>query len=94
MRQRGEQQRRGFAGDARGRQQHAGDQAGARRAIGDALDDERARQAERGRRLAQRVRHQQQHVLGGAHHDRNHDHRQRQAPAIAEKPPIGTTTAP
>ena len=47
------------------------------RAIGDAHDHLRARQAERGGRLAQRVGHQAQHVLGGAHHDRDHDHRQR-----------------
>ena len=76
--ERGEQQRRGFAGDARGRQQHAGDQAGARRPVGNPLDHQRARQAERGCRLAQRIGHQQQHVLGGADHDRDHDHRQRQ----------------
>ena len=75
--ERGEQQRRGLAADARDRQQDAGDDAGARRAIGDARDHQRARQAERGRRLAQRVGHQRQHVLGGAHHDRDHDDRER-----------------
>ena len=77
--QRGEQQRRGFAGDAGGRQQHAGDEAGARGAVGDPLDHQRARQAERGCRLAQRIGHQQQHVLGGAHHHGDHDHGERQA---------------
>ena len=79
VRQRGEQQRRGFAGDAGGREQHAGDQARARGAIGDPPDHQRARQAERGRRLAQRIGHQPQHVLGGAHHHGDHDHGERQA---------------
>ena len=86
VRQRGEQQRRGFAGDAGGRQQHAGDQARPRGAIGDPLDHERARQAERGGGFAQRIGHQQQHVLGGAHHDGDHDHRQREAAGKGRKP--------
>ena len=76
--ERGEQQRRGFAGNARGRQQHAGDEAGARGAVGDPLDDQRARQPQRACRLAQRIGHQQQHVFGGAQHDGNDDHGQRQ----------------
>ncbi len=76
--ERSEQQRRGFTGDARRRQQHAGNQTGTRGAIRDTLDDERARQAERGRRFAQRIGDKAEHVLGGSHHDRNDDDSQRQ----------------
>ena len=70
--ERGEQQRRGLAGDARDREQHAGDHAGARRAVGDATDHLPVRRAERDGGLAQAVGHQPQHVLGRAH-----DHRDR-----------------
>ena len=75
--ERGEQQRRGLAADAGDREQHAGDHAGFGGAVAHLGDHERARHAERGRGLAQLVRHQDQHVLGGAHHDRDDDHRQR-----------------
>ena len=75
--ERGEQQRRGLAGDARDREQHAGQHALHRGAVGDHHDHLPLRRAERGRRLAQRARHQPQHVLGGAHDDRHHDDRQR-----------------
>ena len=38
------------------------------------------------------VGHEQQHVLGGAHHDRNDDHGQRHgAGQMPEKWPIGAT---
>ena len=59
-------------------QQDAGDHAGLGGAVGDLrMIISAARQADRGRRLAQRVGHQQQHVLGGAHDHRNDDHGQR-----------------
>ena len=47
-----------------------------------------ARRAESGGGLAQRVGHQQQHVLRRAHDDGNDDHGQREpTPAQAEKVP-------
>ena len=78
--ERGEQQRRRLAGDARDREHDAGHHALHRRAVGDHHDHLPLRRAERRRRLAQRVRHQAQHVLGGAHDDRDDDDRQRHRP--------------
>ena len=75
--ERGEEQRRGLAGDARDREQHAGDDAAAHRAQRHHQDHLPHRRAERHRRLAQAVRHQLQHVLGGAHHHRHGDQRER-----------------
>ena len=43
-------------------------------------------------RLRAAVRNQPQHVLGGTDDDRDHQKRERDAPAKAEKWPIGTTT--
>ena len=74
--ERGEQQRRGLAADAGDGQQDAGHDAGAaRRGRRHVAITWPARHAERGRRLAQLARHQAQHVLGGAHDDRNDDDR-------------------
>ena len=56
--ERGEQQRRGLAGDAGDGEQDAGDDPGLRRAVGHVADHMGARHAERGRGLAQLVRHQ------------------------------------
>ena len=74
--QRGEKKRRRFAGNARDRQQYAGDDSRTRRAPGHLPDDMRTRRPECHRRLAQGVWNEQKHVLRGAHHDGNYDHGQ------------------
>ena len=65
--QRGEQQRGGFSADAGDSQQHAGEHAGARGAIAHTLNHHSAGQAESRGRFPQRIRHQQQHILGRTH---------------------------
>ena len=77
--ERGEEQRRRLAGDARRRQQDAGDHAGPRRPPGDLHDHRRHRRAERRARFAQGARHEAQHVLGGAHDHRDRDDGERDA---------------
>jgi hypothetical protein len=89
--QRGEQERRGLAADAGDGQQHAGDHAGARGAVADPHDRQRARHADRRGGFAQRVGNERQHVLGRAHHDRYDDHGERHAAGKPEKWPIGAT---
>ncbi len=92
--ERGEQQWRGFTGHTRGRQQHAGDEAGARRAIGIRLmTSERGRpSAEAASRsglgtsnsMSSVVRTTTGITITASANE----------PASAEKPPIGTTMAP
>ena len=75
--ERGEQQRRGLAADARQRQQDAGDDAGRGAAVQHLHDHLPLRHAERQRGLAHLRRHQAQHLVGGAHDHRQDDEGER-----------------
>ena len=75
--ERGEQQGRGFAADARHRQQDAGDDAAAGGAIDHIAHHLPLWRAEAGGGFAQGVGHQIQHVLGGAQDHGDHQERQR-----------------
>ena len=68
----GEQQRRGFAGHARQREQDAGDDAFERGAHDDLHDGAPLGDAQRERGFAVAVRHELQDFLGRAHDERNH----------------------
>jgi hypothetical protein len=81
--ERGEQQRRRLAADARDGQQYAGQHTRPRGAISDAGNHDGTRRAEGDRRLPQLFRNEQQHVLGCAHDYRNDDQRQGQSAGIA-----------
>ncbi|MPM59951.1 hypothetical protein SDC9_106797 [bioreactor metagenome] len=82
--ERGEQQRRGFAADPGQCQQDAGGQSAAG-AFADHPGGADAAQAQRQDRLAQRIRHHAEHLLGRAHDQRKHDDRQRQRSGKAGK---------
>ncbi len=74
----GEQQRCGLAGDAGQRQQDAGDDAGRGTAVQHLHDHFPLRDTQRQRRLTHLRGHQAEHLVGGAHHHRQHDEGQRQ----------------
>ena len=75
----GEQQRRGFSGHAGKGQHDAGDHSGGGRAQRDRKRGAPARNAQAISGFADGLRHQQQHLLGGARDGRNHHDRQRHA---------------
>ena len=74
-----DEQRRGLAHDPGEAEQDAGDDARERRREHDLHDRLPLRHAERVRRLAQLVGHELEHLLGGAHHRRDHQEDQGEA---------------
>ncbi len=85
--ERGEQERRGLPADTRNRKQDARYDPRLRGAHGHKSDHLPLRRAECGRRFAQAIRNQAQHVFGGADHHGDHDQRKRHRPGPGGKMP-------
>ena len=92
--QRGEEQRRRLARDPGDREQNPGDETAARAAADDPQRSARPAASERKRRLPQRIRNHEQHVLSRPQHNREHQKRERdRSGKSGESPHRMTSTA-